>query len=1760
MDRLSDDAVMMARTPPRRKFGNSISSNTPPRSVIKDVKMQTVVASVVTARDAAAPHHQQPSTTVQTPIDQTLLNRVNRRINNSDQDAANHYIDTLPGSFHVSSLLSSDATAARSGDLTITTVLSPANDHRTEQPESRTPGSPNSTGNKVSSDMLLSPSVVRQMASSRSDASSASPTPTPRYSVMLQVLKSITTGTQNYASHSVRTKVVEKIAAALGMPDYHKDLSTALVHKTQALLELNTASNNLRPSAYYSERKSSQRNAAMTVRERCGPFTAVKGLQCDDDGVKGLPCDNNGGTFLQQRPNSTLPIVTLTSVHTNITQDQPNHLEDLAVSPGTVDEQRQQSTDSLKALVTADQTIRLLTSCDHDPPGGTDVSVASTSVKEAQLIEMLESSRLELTEARQIHMSAEEEMARQLEQANGKVIADASMYADKIEAANKIIAKQLNRIGSLERESEQKHDVEFNVGKERHTLLTTSIAYEAQLLEAKNEITELQNQLRAAVIADRNRTRDTDSLRNENDELESHVSRLKLALENKEDQLSAKTTEIICYRSSLEDAKAELFQKKQELHFAARSNEKLQSKLSHLATKLAAQSKRSQEEKNLLTTELSQLREEVDTLENRRTDLDKINRSLRRSLDECDTRMADVHNQLARERESSKTAQQKFQALQIDLNAQIFNAHTQLSATKDEGEELKANRKEMQTHIALLEAHVKAQTDENTDLKFRLETAMSNSRSETELLRSRIEDELKNGTALSQKLLRANQELARFKEEMDLVMHNSKEKIKLLISEMKSQSDKNAEIVAVKDEEISGLTKICCSHEDDRSNSLRLQKSLAEVESQVATLESNLTETKRTHAQELDVLMGSRKKEVKQLHNELNAMAISLKVSNEERDAAKKRYTTFEANLIISQQNRERLHTENDELRVELHAAKDRVQELECQLDALDVDKSSSDESSDGELGLLSRGALKSRCADLISDMHRLKGDIAARSDQCSRLEKRLVCSADDVRLLSEELNEQVKANGQLENIISDFRSKMGAETQRESALQEKLLALNDAKQDMALELEQRSATILALQQAAQDLEHQIKELRCTHENTQMIEVLRVEKLTIENADLTVKVKTVSEELDKTRLLLTEASDENLRRKTQLAKVEADLTATANQLEESNMKLKVLRESDTQELSKNTIDSLREECSLLRTQMKALNLELSATRTNQEVREHEWSEKLALQRNALSESDESRKLSDTELSHALQLVATQKGSIHALEQRQVEAEQEFESASSQITKLQAALDQAKKSKKSSEETFAWQLKELDDKLASMETERCRARKDCSELSDEIREARRKVTELTKQNVQLQSRLESTRQTLAKTTTELTRERTNHDESRSNVVSLKADVDDSKSEVQHLTARLQLLESSLTRIKSDNLRIIETNKNTELELQKKLNTVTLESEANSRKIESLSELYHAQREAILSRPPTHQTKTTQCSEGATSGHSIDASRLIQSLDLAKPIRQSQPFTPQQLNQAQYYRTVDCTLTTPPPKCRPRSNVPSTPDIRDALAKVKQLFQEEVLSPIKLRKTDPTKEDASHFMDVIRCLEVQVDGLLFDLKIVNDALRTKSMVLDDLQKLVYHHEQERDELGLQLERRNAMISEYEERLKQEATSKQDLEMQLSDCQRHAEELQTRKIDSGVMVSVDEEEKKLAAGHMIVRILQDRSRRTKASCFTRWACHIAGTKAAEEQSRYAHELTEKLAATQDILSRLKRHRKMKGQMRASGLEVISEDAESP
>jgi len=641
-------------------------------------------------------------------------------------------------------------------------------------------------------------------------------------------------------------------------------------------------------------------------------------------------------------------------------------------------------------------------------------------------------------------------------------------------------------------------------------------------------------------------------------------------------------------------------------------------------------------------------------------------------------------------------------------------------------------------------------------------------------------------------------------------------------------------------------------------------------------------------------------------------------------------------------------------------------------------------------------------------------------------------------------------------------------------------------------------------------------------------------------------------------------------------------------------------------LQTTKITALEEECSLLRSRASKLEVEVEARRIDLQGsidKERSLAEKIDELRKDILKKEALREDVVSKFTQASRVISSQKEELVAQERRAVEAEQKAESLSKQIDQLQDTIKRLEASAETTGDQRLKQFSELQTTCTQLEKERSEARAEASLLRDELRQERRRSSDLDKRNCSLKSRVESTKKALDDAKAQLAEARSELEASEVTSKKLNGELEAERMEADHLKAKAQLLDATTARLKSDLLLMKEAALQSEFRVaasegkDAKISQLKTEIKAKTAKLESLSEVYHSQQQVLamshtlegrllgfiedaigqVARAFNNVSSLVPTEHGGS--HRLELPDNLRALALAgiewpesnsivepSSLKRLSAVIPVVLKDLEDKRKHLSSLEkqrkarAPPrvstPDAKTKKSIPDTPSIMDALQSIKRVLNEEVLSPVKNHEHGGGRLDSEYFHKVIFSLEGQIDGLLIDLKSANEALLAKDQLFADMEHLFTHHEMERDRLEQKLRSRSAELRDIEDRLKREVAWKRSagdelsaLRMQLKDAKEERRSVPVDASPSNANAS------KLAAGRLIEKFFEGQRKATLAGAFRHWSCRASAVRAAEQQKHIAVELAHQLDSTREKLGILKKHLKKSRRGDGSGLARILE-----
>lgn len=1322
--------------------------------------------------------------------------------------------------------------------------------------------------------------------------------------------------------------------------------------------------------------------------------------------------------------------------------------------------------------------------------------------------------------------------------------------------------------------------------------LEASAACKAQLAVAHSESSGLQEQMRSLDTSRRAWKHQAESLAKANDELNSRIEAFRSTVEEKENILSSMTMELASVKDDLEDARDDVEQKAKEHEACQKALETVQTQYAQLSNRLRHVAEESSKEKNTLLADMITLQEELADAKSRRNELERLLRSMRRNASDSESRLGQAREQLGREREAAREVKRSADETRQALQAKLDRVTSELTASKASVKHIEEERSNLRSNVESLQRKLASLEEELSDAQARLESSETDRAAEIDRLKQEIARQQELVQSFSEKLRNSELQLQIIRREMESGTRNYEDRLRQLRAELSTKSRMHSEILQTKEAELRALLKDNEGSKSAQSELIRSEESLRLCREEIEHLNEFADELRSSHASKMETTINSFRERERVLSYQIQALEADLRTANSRYDDAMGKLAAAEDTVSADRQERERLISEKQEILTSLNQARDLTAELQSELAALQNSSMCSSDDDENQFSGLSKSDLRAKCSEWQRDVQAAKAQLSEarsteslRTKQMKRLEGDLVLMADEIEYL-------VRSNKQLEERLKDVRmTKEEAETVAAScrsrlAIEEENVKL--LEQQLAEQVNRNLEITNRLAEAEDALEKAILEYgeRLSIGEATVAELKEKHELVLaENNHLAESLDTKKAELAAARLAINDKEDARATLELDLSETKARLDRVVLEAESSRVEAATASEMHTKQ-----INELEEECSDLRVKLAVFEVEVETMRVELEGNgdsKRAMSERLDQQRQELQSSESLREEVVAKLAQASRVVQSQKETIAALEQRAEEAAIKSSSLSQQVASLQSTIAHLESSADSNSEFRLEHLEELESKCQLLDTERSAAREEANSMREELRQLRRRANDFEKKCEALQARLDSTKENLDKTKDQLLESRSMHEESAMLAKKMESEAESSRMEAEHLKTKMQLLNATISRLKSDHLLLQEAALQAEFKVSstesKDNEILQLETElkAKTAKLESLSEVYHSQQQilglsqSLEERLMRFMEDLVENVDGAFDRISSAANKRhddsrksrklgIRALDLSgladstKASMQKELSTViaavmddlsdrrQQLQAWKQQRQPRVAVHTP--EAKSRKSLPDTPSIMDALYKIKKTLNEDVLSPVKQTNA---RLDADYFHKVIRSLEIQIDGLLVDLKSANDALLAKDRLFVDLEQLVVHHESERSMLEKRLEARTARVRDLEERVQREVAWKRAAEQELA--QVRIAQVREQQESERVAAPVNDKASRVAAGRLIAKFVENRATADKAHALYLWSRQASVAKAIEEQQLLAGELSQQLGTTKEKLGLLKRH--LRRNRRRSSLDSIEE-----
>ena len=1427
-------------------------------------------------------------------------------------------------------------------------------------------------------------------------------------------------------------------------------------------------------------------------------------------------------------------------------------------------------------------------------------SVEDSRIDEHRLRSELDQARTELRQVQEDARQTERSLKKQVEQLERQSqsrestlaaqhselvdqtvkLQNSTLQMEQISSTLKATQLELHQaqasIAALEREKKEWLEQEKKIRKETEERLQARVKdasnmAAASLVETHNEISQLKRHVQSLETSLNLKHRENESLQKLNKDLASRISKLRDSLDSKDDELSAKRMELLEYEGKTEDIRDELTRTQDELESCRRSLEKAQDQYLLLSDRLSRITEEFSDEKDDLTAELVQFRENSANLHSRNEELEQLVRSLHHSIFKAEEQHSNARRELLEEREALRELQissentraglaEKIQSLKND----VANYRELSAVSTDEVHDLKTKNKTLCLETETLKRDC-------SDLRDLVESSSKSHSNEREALEARLVMEREKTSKASRKLKAAEAEINSIRKEMNQQELHFTQLLAKHEADADTRSKKQSEWLASKEAELKELHSSAEQLRESQTEALRLRESLRRSCSEVEHLESMIDNLRKEHETRQAELVATHKAAAKRLSVEKDEIESALKKIDEQREALESCLYVTEEKLSQARSEHERLLSEKTELVNELHRSQDALAALQTEFDNFRQEQlDASTDSSKGEFSELSRSELKAKCTQLVIQLETADKRVSDAVEDAARRDNHVKRLSEDLTIMSTEIEKLIKANDMLDSCLQDTRSEKSNTDSVVASVKSKAELLSKESERSRRDLEEQRQHNKSLSETNQVLQNEVEEGRQEHQRLQSMLLVESQRLSSLASEAEAARKASDSSITRLRGELSAVNDT----KQQLAQRVRDLEIT---LSEQQTKLSEMESQDsTTKEQYNTdvtryeqkVKSLESECASLRQKISELEVELETKMIdlrNKEKTEGTKNDALEKYREDLRCSVSKHEDTVSKLSDASRVVASQKVTIRSLEHRAEEAERTVASLTEQMKTLQKTIQKLDTST-TKVGLSSKQLEEIEKKCLALEEERIGLHREASSLKDELRDARQEAAEFQRVNKTLLIRIESMKTAVDTTKAELREAKVSREETFSSFKAMQNEIDDKQMEVDHLKAKVQVLNATIARMKADHLLLQEASLKHEFKsvsdetLHEQLSILKSELHTKQAKIESLSDAYRSQ-QRFLAMSNSLEEQLIRFIEDIILQTGTAFQGMLD-VNAAELVPKALAFLKEKKKQLQSWKDQRASrspkgISTPKSKGSP---LPDSPSIREALEQMKSLLQDEVISPIKTSNTSSGRPDSQYLQNVIHMLEGQIDGLLADLQSANDALRKKDELFADLEKLIYQHEAERESLEKRLQCKDANISEITKQLESERVSKEAAENKLAELQEnHCSGTKAIATGESRAVKSDVGIAKQAAGRLIAHVFDRRMEILKAAAFRQWACQTTAVRAVSQQSHAAAALATQLETTREKLVILKRHLKKSRRGREPSLDRILESYET-
>jgi chromosome segregation ATPase len=336
----------------------------------------------------------------------------------------------------------------------------------------------------------------------------------------------------------------------------------------------------------------------------------------------------------------------------------------------------------------------------------------------------------------------------------------------------------------------------------------------------------LQREIRSLESSKALSQREIEYLSTANDKMSTKIQELREDVDERESQLSAKTMEIMASKSMIEDFRIDLRQKNDELEQTQAALDKVKAQYSLLSDRLSHVAEESTKEKDSIAYDLINALDELAETKTRYMDLERLLRSMRRTIADSEARAASAREQLHEERTSRKEEISSTNAAKAKLEETIANLSKGSEKDYSLFVSLQAEHDKLKTDNDCLGKEIKALTNEASVSLASSERKDSEFNQEIDELRRLLSDEREKGEGLAERMRDALFEADELRIEVDTKRRRHEEQLRLISQDTDIKTRKHAEILE--------------SMEKDRTDLSESRQELKQAQSEISRLEESL--------------------------------------------------------------------------------------------------------------------------------------------------------------------------------------------------------------------------------------------------------------------------------------------------------------------------------------------------------------------------------------------------------------------------------------------------------------------------------------------------------------------------------------------------------------------------------------------------------------------------------------------------------------------------------------------------------------------------------------------------------------------------------------------------------------------------------------------------------------------------------------------------------------------------------------------------------